>query len=159
MTDGQLLAPRAALLAFFLLVLCPALANSTDGTVPAQPSGQPGFFRCPECGLEMPGADQGKPLLCPRCGQKKVAMQFSTSGKGTDSGPTTSYRFPLTMAGIAVTLGVVVVVLSRVRAAREAHARKQEQEKALPDAAHDEELRRYKEALGRQAQRRSKGKS
>jgi hypothetical protein len=115
-----------------------------------------GYLRCPECGLEFLGSR--RKTLCPRCGEKKVVMEFSTSPHGSGGDLLAHARFPLVMAGVVGALGVALLVLSRRRAAREALEREEAARDAGPDEAEREETLRWQSELQRRARRRRKGR-
>jgi hypothetical protein len=146
-------APRAVLEALLVGASCllpGARAGDDDDTAPAAA----GYLRCPECGLEMPGADPGHPVLCPRCGAKKVAMEFSTTGRASDGSPASSSRFPLLMAGFVAALVVALAVLKRVSEARGTQRQPEARQEPQANAAEREEVARWHADLKRQAARR-----
>jgi hypothetical protein len=114
-----------------------------------------GYLRCPECGLEFLGSR--RKTLCPRCGEKKVVMEFPTSPQGAGSDLLARGRFPMVMAGIVAALGVALLVLSRRRAAREAREREEARRQAGPDEAEREETLRWQSELRRRVKRGRKG--
>ncbi len=119
---------RLALLGAGLALL---VGLTGPASVRSQPKGQApadkpmGFLRCPECGLEF--ASEERQILCPRCGQKKVPMVFSTTqGSGLPSDPSFSWRFPGIVGGVVLFLAAALYLLGgrkkagdRLRAAGE----------------------------------------
>jgi hypothetical protein len=105
-----------------------------------------GFLRCPECGLEFPS--NKRKTLCPRCGEKRVVMEFSTTAGGAGKDILTTWRFPLVMAGVVGVLGGALAVLNRRRAREQAEAR----EKDGPSDADRQETIRWQKEM-RQARR------
>jgi hypothetical protein len=146
------LAGAAALALLLALAAWPA--GPARAEHPEQPAGPLGFLRCPECGLEFPAGQPDKPVLCPRCGEKKVPMQFSANGRGSDGSPERSYRFPLVMGALAATLAVALAVFRRVTTAREAQRQPEAREQEKADPARRAEVARWHEELKRQTARR-----
>jgi DNA-directed RNA polymerase subunit RPC12/RpoP len=144
-------ASLAALVALLALAgRLPEVARAEDAE---QPAGPVGYLRCPECGLEFPAPDRGRPVLCPRCGQKKVVMEFSTTARGANEGPTRSWVFPVVVGGLVAVLAAALVILGRLRASRESRRQAEARQDAAPDAAERQEVARWHEHLKRQVTR------
>jgi DNA-directed RNA polymerase subunit RPC12/RpoP len=117
------------------------------------PAGPMGYLRCPECGLEFLAPDRGRPVFCPRCGQKKVVMEFSASLRGAGKGPPPSWPFAAAMGGLVAVLAAALVVLRRLRAPGDAGKQAQAEPEAAPDAAEREKVARWHRELKRRVTR------
>jgi hypothetical protein len=80
-------------------------------------------------------------------------MEFSTTARGANEGPTRSWVFPVVVGGLVVVLAAALVVLRRLRASREVREEAEAQQQATPDAAEREQVARWHEELKRQATR------
>ncbi len=126
----------------------PARAGDSESSAAAT-----GYLRCPECGLELPAADDGRRIFCPRCGQKKIVMEFSSSARGKDEGPAPPGRFPMILGGVVAVLAAALAILRRVQASHESRSQAEAQEEAAPDAAQREEAVRWHDELKRRIRR------
>jgi DNA-directed RNA polymerase subunit RPC12/RpoP len=131
-----------------LLALAGGLAPRSRAQEPAEEA--KGFLRCPECGLEFPA--NNRKTVCPRCGQKRVVMEFSTTAGGAGKDFLPSGLFPMVMAGVAAVLGGALVVLSRRRAREQAEARPP----GGPSDAERQETVRWQQELRRSRRGRSR---